>query len=79
LIEIRVIMKREEETLAGWKIIWWLFKLFGFPITIPWLVYHFYDIMQQKRKKAAFSNKVTACEIFLLQVKKYEQSISLNI
>ncbi|KYN36986.1 Dehydrogenase/reductase SDR family protein 7-like protein [Trachymyrmex septentrionalis] len=52
-------MKNEkEETLAGWKIIWWLFKLFGLPITIPWLVYHFYDIMLQKRKKTALGNKV---------------------
>lgn len=51
-------MKREEETLAGWKIIWWLFKLFGFPITFPWLVYHLYDIMQEKRRKAALGNKV---------------------
>ncbi|KAL0120224.1 hypothetical protein PUN28_008111 [Cardiocondyla obscurior] len=51
-------MKREEETLAGWNIIWWLFKLFGLPITLPWLIYHFYDIMQQKRKKTALGNKV---------------------
>lgn len=57
-------MKRKEETLMGWNIIWWLFKLFGFPITIPWLVYHFYDIMQQKRRKTALSNKVTSCEVF---------------
>ncbi|KAM0730063.1 Dehydrogenase/reductase SDR family protein 7-like [Formica fusca] len=51
-------MKRQEETLAGWSIIWWLFKLFGIPITIPWLIYHFIDIVQQKRKRAALSNKV---------------------
>jgi len=51
-------MKRQQETLAGWNIIWYLFKLFSLPITIPWLVYHFYDIMQQKRRKAALSNKV---------------------
>ncbi|XP_011159318.1 dehydrogenase/reductase SDR family protein 7-like [Solenopsis invicta] len=51
-------MKREEETLMGWNIIWRLFKLFGFPITIPWLIYHFYDIMRQKRMKAALGNKV---------------------
>ncbi|XP_011689663.1 PREDICTED: dehydrogenase/reductase SDR family protein 7-like [Wasmannia auropunctata] len=51
-------MKRAEETLAGWKLIWWLFKLFGLPITIPWLVYHFYDVMQQKRRRAALGNKV---------------------
>ncbi|KAL6255895.1 hypothetical protein P5V15_013136 [Pogonomyrmex californicus] len=51
-------MKRQEETLAGWNIVWWLFKLFGLPITIPWLVYHFYDIMQQKRRRSALSNKV---------------------
>ncbi|XP_024878284.1 dehydrogenase/reductase SDR family protein 7-like [Temnothorax curvispinosus] len=50
-------MKREE-SLAGWNIIWWLFKLFGLPITLPWLVYHFYDIMQQKRRRAALGNKV---------------------
>jgi len=58
-------MKNEkEETLAGWKIIWWLFKLFGLPITIPWLMYHFYDIMLQKRKKTALGNKVISCEVF---------------
>ncbi|XP_012534978.1 dehydrogenase/reductase SDR family protein 7-like [Monomorium pharaonis] len=51
-------MKREEETLTRWNIIWWLFKLFGLPITIPWLMYHFYDAMQQKRKKTALGNKV---------------------
>ncbi|XP_011644289.1 dehydrogenase/reductase SDR family protein 7-like [Pogonomyrmex barbatus] len=54
----KVIMKRQEETLAGWNIVWWLFKLFGLPITIPWLVYHFYDIMQQKRRRSALSKKV---------------------
>jgi len=59
LIDIEsVIMKRQQETLAGWNIIWWLFKLVGLPITLPWLVYHFYDIMQQKRRKAALGNKV---------------------
>jgi len=58
-------MKREEETLAGWNIIWWLFKLFGLPITLPWLVYHFYDIMQQNRRKAALGNKVTSCEVII--------------
>lgn len=48
----------KEETLKGWQLIWWLFKLLGFPITIPWLIYHFVDIMQQKRRKAALSGKV---------------------
>ncbi|GAB1868246.1 Dehydrogenase/reductase SDR family protein 7-like [Camponotus japonicus] len=51
-------IKRQEETLMGWSIMWWLFKLFGLPITIPWLIYHFLDIMQQKRKRAALSSKV---------------------
>ncbi|XP_011881786.1 PREDICTED: dehydrogenase/reductase SDR family protein 7-like [Vollenhovia emeryi] len=50
-------MKRDE-TLAGWSVIWWLFKLFGLPITLPWLVYHFYDIMQQKRRRSALGSKV---------------------
>lgn len=74
-------MKREEGTLAGWNIIWWLFKLFGLPITLPWLVYHFYDIMLQKRRKAALGNKVTSCEVFIIFVTsiKYDQNISLNI
>ncbi|XP_014615933.1 PREDICTED: dehydrogenase/reductase SDR family protein 7-like [Polistes canadensis] len=49
---------KEKETLKGWYIIWWLFKLIGFPITIPWLLYHFYDIMQQKKEKAVLKNKV---------------------
>ncbi|XP_054008597.1 dehydrogenase/reductase SDR family protein 7-like [Hylaeus anthracinus] len=48
----------KQETLKGWRIIWWLFKLFGFPITIPWLIYHFFDIMQTKRRKATLSGKV---------------------
>ncbi|XP_072748613.1 dehydrogenase/reductase SDR family protein 7-like [Anoplolepis gracilipes] len=57
-LRLIINMKRQEETLAGWSIIWWLFKLFGLPITIPWLIYHFFDIMQQKRKKATLGNKV---------------------
>ena len=48
----------KEETLKGWHFIWWLFKLFGFPITIPWLIYHFFDIMQQKRRKSMLHGKV---------------------
>ncbi|KAL6445426.1 hypothetical protein ACFW04_002304 [Cataglyphis niger] len=51
-------VKRQEETLAGWSIIWWLFKLFGIPVTIPWLIYHLFNIVQQKRKRAALSSKV---------------------
>lgn len=48
----------KQNKLKGWSIIWWLFKLFGLPITIPWLIYHFLDIMQQKRRKATLSGKV---------------------
>lgn len=48
----------KEETLKGWHLIWWLFTLFGFPITIPWLIYHFFDIMQRKRRKSMLSGKV---------------------
>ncbi|KYN02927.1 Dehydrogenase/reductase SDR family protein 7-like protein [Cyphomyrmex costatus] len=52
-------MKNEkEEALVGWNITWWLFKLFGLPITIPCLVYHFYDIMVQKWKRTALGDKV---------------------
>ncbi|XP_076627252.1 dehydrogenase/reductase SDR family protein 7-like [Colletes latitarsis] len=48
-----------QESVKGCTLyIWWLFKLFGFPITIPWLIYHLFDIMQQKRKKAMLSGKV---------------------
>lgn len=47
-----------EESLKSWHFIWWLFKLFGFPITIPWLIYHFLDIMQQKRRKKTLNGKV---------------------
>lgn len=47
-----------EETLKGWHLIWWLFTLLGFPITIPWLIYHFFDIMQRKRRKSMLSGKV---------------------
>ena len=46
------------DTLKGWRIIWWLFKLFGFPITIPWLIFHFVDIMQHKRRKTTLGGKV---------------------
>ncbi|KAF7406506.1 hypothetical protein HZH68_005875 [Vespula germanica] len=49
---------KEQETLKGWYIIWWLFKLIGFPITIPWLLYHLFDIMQQRKQKAILNNKV---------------------
>ena len=42
----------------GWNIIWLFFKLFGLPITFPWLVYHFYNIMQQRRKITALRSKV---------------------
>lgn len=49
---------KESETLTGWHIIWWLFKLIGFPITIPWLLYHLFDIMQQRKQKSALNNKV---------------------
>ncbi|KOX68462.1 Dehydrogenase/reductase SDR family protein 7-like [Melipona quadrifasciata] len=48
----------KKEILKGWHLIWWLFKLFGFPIAIPWLIYHFFDIMQQKRKKNMLRGKV---------------------
>ncbi|XP_035734484.1 dehydrogenase/reductase SDR family protein 7-like [Vespa mandarinia] len=49
---------KEQETLKGWYIVWWLFKLIGFPITIPWLLYHLFDIIQQKKQKAMLNNKV---------------------
>lgn len=48
----------EQETFKGWNLIWWLFKLFGLPITLPWFIYHIFDVMQQKRKKAALNGKV---------------------
>ncbi|XP_031840904.1 dehydrogenase/reductase SDR family protein 7-like [Nomia melanderi] len=51
-------MDMKQEFLKGWRIIWWLFKLFGFPITIPWLMYHFYDLIQFKRRSAALRGKV---------------------
>lgn len=50
---------KEQETLKGWYIIWWLFKLIGFPITIPWLLYHLFDIIQQRKQKAKLNNKVS--------------------
>ncbi|XP_033321754.2 dehydrogenase/reductase SDR family protein 7-like [Megalopta genalis] len=48
----------KQEQLKGWWLIWWLFTLFGFPITIPWLLYHFYDLMQYKRRKTTLRGKV---------------------
>lgn len=59
-------MKRQEESLAGWNFIWWLFKMFGLPITFPWLIYHFFDIIQLKRRRATLTNKVTHLEIFII-------------
>lgn len=49
---------KQYETLPGWYIMWWLFKLIGFPITIPWLLYQIFDTMQQKKQRNALSNKV---------------------
>ncbi|XP_076232465.1 dehydrogenase/reductase SDR family protein 7-like [Calliopsis andreniformis] len=48
----------KQNQLKGWSVIWWLFKLFGLPITLPWLIYHLFDIMQQKRRKATLCGKV---------------------
>lgn len=55
---MKVFKNMKPELLKGWHIIWWLFKLFGFPITMPWLIYHFFDIMQTKRRKATLNGKV---------------------
>ncbi|XP_029174397.1 dehydrogenase/reductase SDR family protein 7-like [Nylanderia fulva] len=49
---------RQEESLGGWYIVSLLIKLFGFPITIPWLIYHFINIMHQKWKRTGLKNKV---------------------
>lgn len=46
------------EPPKGWQLMWWLFRLFGFPFTLPWLIYHLIDIMKQKRKKATLQGKV---------------------
>ncbi|XP_078045594.1 dehydrogenase/reductase SDR family protein 7-like [Augochlora pura] len=51
-------MNMKQEQLKGWWLIWWLFKLLGFPITVPWLLYHFYDFMQYKRRKTMLRGKV---------------------
>ncbi|XP_033225495.1 dehydrogenase/reductase SDR family protein 7-like [Belonocnema kinseyi] len=37
---------------------WWLFTLFGIPVTFPWLLYYLYNVMMFKRRKALLSGKV---------------------
>lgn len=48
----------QENTLTGWKVVWWLFKLLGFPIAVPWLIYHFVDIMIHRHRKSSLNGKV---------------------
>lgn len=49
---------KENENLAGWQYIWWLFTIFGLPITIPWFIYHFSSAMTLKNRKSALQGKV---------------------
>lgn len=49
------IMKKKTK---GWRLISWLFKLFGFPIIIPWLMYQLYDMICQKIRKKMLHGKV---------------------
>lgn len=51
-------MTHQEETVGGWYIISLLIKLVGFPITIPWLVFHLFNIMHEKWRRGALSGKV---------------------
>ncbi|KAG7196509.1 hypothetical protein KM043_018518 [Ampulex compressa] len=48
----------KQEMSSGWQIMWWLFKLFGFPVTIPWLLYRLFDAVQHKRQKDTLGGKV---------------------
>ncbi|XP_015594472.1 dehydrogenase/reductase SDR family protein 7-like [Cephus cinctus] len=49
---------KQNETAKGWHIMWWLFGLFGIPITFPWLLYNVVDVILQKRRRANLSGKV---------------------
>lgn len=50
---------KQNENLAGWHFIWWLFTIFGLPITVPWFIYHFSSILALKKKKALLQGKVS--------------------
>ncbi|XP_043274225.1 dehydrogenase/reductase SDR family protein 7-like [Venturia canescens] len=49
---------KQHENLKGWPLVWWLFTLFGIPVTFPWLLYHLVDFLRNKRRKAALHSKV---------------------
>ncbi|CAK9821949.1 Dehydrogenase/reductase SDR family protein 7-like [Anthophora retusa] len=48
----------EEQSVKCSRVVWWLFKLFGLPITIPWFIYHCLDIIKYKRRKSTLNGKV---------------------
>lgn len=52
---------KQNERLAGWNFVWWLFTIFGLPITVPWFIYHFSNILLFKKRKAALQGKVSLC------------------
>ncbi|XP_012273181.1 dehydrogenase/reductase SDR family protein 7-like [Orussus abietinus] len=49
---------KEHEKLGGWTLIWWLFNIFGIPITLPWLIYHIYMILMKKHRRGLLNGKV---------------------
>ncbi|XP_020711313.1 dehydrogenase/reductase SDR family protein 7-like [Athalia rosae] len=49
---------KEQEKFIGWHIMWWLVGLGCIPVTFPWILYHLFDIMKQKRRKAKLAGKV---------------------
>ncbi|XP_066599516.1 dehydrogenase/reductase SDR family protein 7-like [Prorops nasuta] len=51
-------MKNNYESVANWSFLWWLFKLFGFPFFLPWALYNFIGIINQKRQRTNLQGKV---------------------
>jgi nitrogen fixation protein FixH len=49
---------KQNDTLLGWHIIWWLLTMFGTPIIFPWFIYKFINIVMYKHRKTSLSGKV---------------------
>lgn len=49
---------KQNDKFIGWQVMWWLFGLGCIPVTFPWLLYHLFEIMMQKRRRARLAGKV---------------------
>lgn len=45
-------------SLKGYSLIWWLFTLFGIPVTFPWFIYHFISTIRKRRQRMALNKQV---------------------